>query len=303
MAGGVPSCQDTDKINEAASAGAKGPGAAGFVRDYARLPLPADLNWFWTIGAMLVAVLGLMVLTGLTLSLAYTPDAGLAFGSVEALERRLPSGWLLRAMHMTGASFCMAALYGHILRGLYYRSYLAPRGFRRVQKILKFGRVFGIDTGCKAIQHIVAFSDGAFKVGEGAQGQQWQELFVFGQGVAFFYRKQGRFEIMPAVQGRRHVGPFAAKQYTALPVCCFQRLCHALGGGPVINRGPRNVSRFSGLPMASVAVYARSRSTNSSLIASSTYTTEQALHFWPCRPKAERATPCAALARSAFLLT
>ncbi|MBO1323816.1 cytochrome b N-terminal domain-containing protein [Acetobacter sp. TBRC 12305] len=102
-------------------------GAVDFVRDYARLPLPADLNWFWTIGAMLVAVLGLMVLTGLTLSLAYTPDAGLAFTSVEALERRLPSGWLLRAMHMTGASFCMAALYGHILRGLYYRSYLEPR--------------------------------------------------------------------------------------------------------------------------------------------------------------------------------
>ncbi|MFT9386669.1 MAG: cytochrome b N-terminal domain-containing protein [Acetobacter sp.] len=127
MAGGVPSCQNTDKIDEPACPAAQGAGMAGFVRGYARLPLPADLNWFWTIGAMLVAVLGLMVLTGLTLSLAYTPDAGLAFGSVEALERRLPSGWLLRAMHMTGASFCMAALYAHILRGLYYRSYLAPR--------------------------------------------------------------------------------------------------------------------------------------------------------------------------------
>lgn len=94
---------------------------------YGRLPLPTDLNWLWTIGAILCAILALMLLSGLCLTLAYTPDAGLAFGSVEGIERRLPAGWLLRAMHMTGASFFMLALYVHLLRGLYYRSYRAPR--------------------------------------------------------------------------------------------------------------------------------------------------------------------------------
>ena len=106
-------------------AGHGGPGA--WARAYARLALPADLNWLWTIGAILCAILLLMLLSGLTLTLAYTPDAGLAFGSVEAIERRLPAGWLLRGMHMTGASFFMLALYVHLLRGLYYRSYLPPR--------------------------------------------------------------------------------------------------------------------------------------------------------------------------------
>lgn len=96
-------------------------------RAYGRLPLPADLNWWWTVGAILCAILALMLLTGLALTLAYTPDAGLAFGSVEGIERRLPAGWLLRAMHMTGASFFMLALYVHVLRGLYYRSYQSPR--------------------------------------------------------------------------------------------------------------------------------------------------------------------------------
>ncbi len=75
------------------------------VAAYGGLPLPADLNWLWTVGAILCAILALMLLSGLTLTLAYTPDAGLAFGSVEGIERRLPAGWLLRAMHMTAHPF------------------------------------------------------------------------------------------------------------------------------------------------------------------------------------------------------
>ncbi|MBO1327113.1 cytochrome b N-terminal domain-containing protein [Acetobacter suratthaniensis] len=118
----TPSCQHG---NTGTPQGDTGPVA--FARAYAGLPLPATLNWWWTFGAVLVAVLGLMLATGLFLALTYTPDAGLAFSSVESIERRVPYGWLLRAMHMTGASFCMAALYVHILRGLYYRSYLPPR--------------------------------------------------------------------------------------------------------------------------------------------------------------------------------
>ena len=45
------------------------------------------------------------------------------------------------------------------------------------------------------------------------------------------------------------------------------------------------------------------RSTNSSCTESSTIAREQALHFWPDSPKAARATPSAALSRSAFAVT
>ncbi|MFT8931159.1 MAG: cytochrome b N-terminal domain-containing protein [Acetobacter syzygii] len=119
---GKPFCQNGQDTEQAAQSGL---GARAMA--YGRLPLPADLNWLWVVGAVLCAVLALMVLTGLSLTLAYTPDATLAFGSVEGIERRLPAGWLLRAMHMTGASFFMLALYIHLLRGLYYRSYQPPR--------------------------------------------------------------------------------------------------------------------------------------------------------------------------------
>ncbi|MCI1437008.1 MAG: cytochrome b N-terminal domain-containing protein [Acetobacter indonesiensis] len=102
-------------------------GVSAFVKEYMGFLLPRDLNMLWTVGAMLLAVLALMVMSGLSLALSYTPDATLAFHSVEALERRLPAGWLLRSLHMTGASFFMAALYLHVFRGLCYGSYRAPR--------------------------------------------------------------------------------------------------------------------------------------------------------------------------------
>ena len=51
----------------------------------------------------------------------------MAFDSVERIMRDVPSGWLIRYMHMTGASFFFIAVYIHIFRGLYYGSYKAPR--------------------------------------------------------------------------------------------------------------------------------------------------------------------------------
>jgi len=61
------------------------------------------------------------------LAMNYTPHVTMAFDSVERIMRDVPSGWLIRYMHMTGASFFFAAVYVHIFRGLYYGSYKAPR--------------------------------------------------------------------------------------------------------------------------------------------------------------------------------
>lgn len=145
---GTPSCQEqvcqdpAQPAPEQSGALTKAPAAQtqdalAFVRGYMAFLLPRDLNLLWTIGAMLMAVLALMLLSGLTLALTYTPDASLAFSSVEALERRAPSGWLLRSLHMTGATFFMAALYLHVFRGLCYGSYRAPRqGLWRVGTVL-----------------------------------------------------------------------------------------------------------------------------------------------------------------------
>jgi ubiquinol-cytochrome c reductase cytochrome b/c1 subunit len=57
----------------------------------------------------------------------YTPEKNLAFDSVERIMRDVNYGWLVRYIHMVGASIFFILVYIHIFRGLYYGSYKAPR--------------------------------------------------------------------------------------------------------------------------------------------------------------------------------
>ncbi|MBV9562984.1 MAG: cytochrome b N-terminal domain-containing protein [Bradyrhizobium sp.] len=90
-------------------------------------PTPRNLNYWWTFGAILSFMLGMQILTGVILAMHYTPNADLAFRSVELLVRDVNYGWLLRNMHAAGASMFFFAVYVHMFRGLYYGSYKEPR--------------------------------------------------------------------------------------------------------------------------------------------------------------------------------
>jgi ubiquinol-cytochrome c reductase cytochrome b/c1 subunit len=96
-------------------------------KEYHTFPTPRNFNYFWNFGAIATVMLVLMIVTGIVLAMNYTPHVTMAFDSVERIMRDVPSGWLIRYMHMTGASFFFAAVYVHIFRGLYYGSYKAPR--------------------------------------------------------------------------------------------------------------------------------------------------------------------------------
>ena len=51
----------------------------------------------------------------------------MAFESVERIMRDVNFGWLIRYIHMNGASMFFIAVFIHIFRGLYFGSYKAPR--------------------------------------------------------------------------------------------------------------------------------------------------------------------------------
>lgn len=90
-------------------------------------PAPKNLNYMWNFGSLALFALILQIATGLFLTMHYKPDIAHAFDSVQHIMRDVNWGWLVRNLHMVGASFFFIVVYIHIGRGLYYGSYKAPR--------------------------------------------------------------------------------------------------------------------------------------------------------------------------------
>ncbi|HHF7366967.1 TPA: cytochrome bc complex cytochrome b subunit [Legionella bozemanae] len=89
--------------------------------------LPKNLNFLYFFGSLALVVLINQFITGLWLTMFYTPSAEQAFSSIEYIMRDVNFGWLLRYMHSTGASAFFIVIYLHMFRGLLYGSYQKPR--------------------------------------------------------------------------------------------------------------------------------------------------------------------------------
>ena len=90
-------------------------------------PTPKNLNYWWNFGSLAGFFLLLQIITGVILSMHYTAHIDHAFESIEHIMRNVNHGWLIRYVHMNGASFFFIVVYIHIFRGFYYGSYKAPR--------------------------------------------------------------------------------------------------------------------------------------------------------------------------------
>jgi len=90
-------------------------------------PTPKNLSYWWNFGSIAGFMLMVMIATGIFLAMQYTPHVDHAFNSVERIMRDVNYGWLLRYIHMNGASMFFIAVYIHIFRGIYYGSFKPPR--------------------------------------------------------------------------------------------------------------------------------------------------------------------------------
>lgn len=88
---------------------------------------PKNFNFWYIFGSLAIFVLVNQIVTGIWLTMSYTPTAEAAFDSVEYIMRDIDYGWLLRYLHSTGASFFFIVVYLHMFRGLIYGSYKKPR--------------------------------------------------------------------------------------------------------------------------------------------------------------------------------
>jgi ubiquinol-cytochrome c reductase cytochrome b subunit len=88
---------------------------------------PKNFNFWYFFGVLSMLVLVNQLLTGVWLTMSFTPTAEDAFKSVEYIMRDVEFGWIIRYMHSTGASAFFVVVYLHMFRALLYGSYKKPR--------------------------------------------------------------------------------------------------------------------------------------------------------------------------------
>ncbi len=89
-------------------------------------PLPPGTGWFFTLGSILLALLGVQILTGAFLTLYYAPTPDHAYDSIRFIISTT-AGRVVRGLHHYGASFVVVVAALHIVRVVAFGSYKPPR--------------------------------------------------------------------------------------------------------------------------------------------------------------------------------
>ena len=103
------------------------PMTRSFEQHLSKYYVPKNLNIWYIFGLLSMLMLINQLLSGVMLTMRYTPTVAGAFDSIQHIMRDVDMGWLMRYLHSTGASMLFVVLYLHMLRGLLYGSYQRPR--------------------------------------------------------------------------------------------------------------------------------------------------------------------------------
>lgn len=90
---------------------------------FINLPTPININYIWNFGSILGIFLIIQIISGLFLSIHYCPNINIAFFRISNIIKDINSGWIVRLIHINGASFYFFIIYLHIARNIFYYSF------------------------------------------------------------------------------------------------------------------------------------------------------------------------------------
>jgi menaquinol-cytochrome c reductase cytochrome b subunit len=102
-------------------------GIVGAVKYFLFRRVPAETNWFHTLGSATLTAFLVQLVTGVILAMYYRPDPESAYGSIQRITNDLTLGWLVRGMHRWGASVFIILLFLHMGRVFLFGAYKYPR--------------------------------------------------------------------------------------------------------------------------------------------------------------------------------
>jgi quinol-cytochrome oxidoreductase complex cytochrome b subunit len=84
-------------------------------------------NWWNTLGSASLFLFVLQGLTGIFLTVYYTPSPDHAYDSIQYIMTGVAYGWLIRGIHHWGASLMVLVVFIHLIRVFVTASYKYPR--------------------------------------------------------------------------------------------------------------------------------------------------------------------------------
>nr|QDC34449.1 cytochrome b [Laodelphax striatellus] len=91
------------------------------------LPTPSNISYWWNFGSILGVCLLVQLISGIFLSMHYTPSINNAFYSLIHITRDVNFGWMTRVIHANGASMFFFFMFIHTGRGIYYGSFFKKK--------------------------------------------------------------------------------------------------------------------------------------------------------------------------------
>lgn len=146
--------------------------------------LPEGLkDFYFSLGGTPLFLFLLQVITGILLTLHYTPSASDAYQSVERITKSVPFGWWVRGLHKYGASAFIITVMIHAMRTFLTSAYREPRQFLWAAGVILLFLSLGMGfTGYALVSDQLSYW--ATKVGT----QIAERIPVFGSVVANFIR-------------------------------------------------------------------------------------------------------------------
>lgn len=120
-------------------------------RDLADHEVPEHVNpahhfsaFVYCFGGLTFFIVVIQILSGMFLSMFYTPDIVNAWKSVSYLQNEVAFGYIVRGMHHWGASLVIVMLFLHTLRVFFQGAYKKPREMNWVVGVLIFAIMLGL---------------------------------------------------------------------------------------------------------------------------------------------------------------
>jgi ubiquinol-cytochrome c reductase cytochrome b subunit len=108
-------------------------------------PIPkSSASWFYVFGSMTLLCFSIQIITGILLSLVYTPSASEAYRSLEFLNYQWTLGWFLRALHYWGSNCMVIVMFLHMTQVFLWGAYKYPRELTWISGVVLLFLTLGI---------------------------------------------------------------------------------------------------------------------------------------------------------------